>query len=86
MFSARLMFFANLSKICLIELTTRRGAQYCRSSGTIAKILKIDRKNDTSLIRLPSGRAKLFSMYAFASVGRVLFKENRNFLNSKAGY
>jgi large subunit ribosomal protein L2 len=25
-------------------------------------------------------------MYAFASVGRVLFKENRNFLNSKAGY
>lgn len=85
-FSTRLIRLPNLAKVCLMEVVPGRGAQYCRSSGTISKILKIDRKNDVSLIRLPSGRSKLFSIYSFASLGRVLFKENRNFLNSKAGY
>ena len=86
MFSTRLIRLPNLSKVSLMEIVPGRGAQYCRSSGTISKILKIDRKKDLSLVRLPSGRSKLFSIYSFASLGRVLFKENRNFLNSKAGY
>lgn len=84
--SFRLITLPNLTKISLIEIAPSHGAQYCRSSGAISKILKIDRKKDLSLVRLPSGRTKLFSIYSFVSLGRVLFKENRNFSNSKAGY
>lgn len=83
---ARLSTLPNLSFVSLIEIVNGRGAQYCRSSGTLAKILKYDRKKNMTLIKLPSGRSKLFSVYSMVSLGRVLFKENRKFSNSKAGY
>jgi len=76
----------NLTKISLIELLPNWGAQYCRSSGTLCKILKYDYKKNATLIKLPSGKSKIFSSLSLVSTERVVFKQNRKFLNSKAGY
>lgn len=76
----------NATLISLIEILPGRGAQYCRSTGVVGKVLKFDFKNYLTLIKLPSGYRKSFSCYSFAAIGRVGIKQNRNFSNSKAGY
>jgi len=82
-----LLFRLNiLSRVSLIEMIPGRGAQYCRSSGALGRLLKFDKKTSAALIRLPSGAAKLFSRYSCAALDRVVFKENIKFFNSKAGY
>lgn len=85
-FFGRLIFYKNLSFVSLVETMPLKGAQYCRSSGTISKILKLDYKSLSTLIKLPSGRTKFFSAFGFAASARVLFKDNKKFFNSKAGY
>ena len=81
-----LLRLRNTTAVSLIEVTPRKGALYCRSSGSVSKIVKFDAKTFLTLVRLPSGNTKLFSSYSTAVLGRVGFKINRNFMNSKAGY
>jgi ribosomal protein L2 len=72
--------------VSLLEIIPNRGVQYVRSSGSIAKILKMDSRVSTSLIKLPSGVKKVFSTHAIGSVGGVSLPESRRWSNSSAGY
>ena len=75
-----------LSKVCLLELYPGAGTQYARSSGTFAKLIKLDFNNHTALLQLPSGVRKTFSIYSSVSLGSVSLKNKRLVNNSKYGY
>jgi len=51
-----------------------------------AIIVKMDTRLNTSLIRLPSGVLKMFSIYALGSLGNVGFRDNKDIKINKAGY
>jgi len=75
-----------LSFISCVELLPGKGAQYCRSSGTKSKIIKIDKESHTILLQLPSKIKKIFSYYSFAFLDSIALSENKKYLNGKAGY
>lgn len=72
--------------VCLLELLPGFGIQYARSTGTSAKILKMDSRVSTSLIKLPSGVKKVFSTYSLGSVGSVALPQNKKWGNNSAGF
>ena len=72
--------------VSLLEIFPNRGIQYVRSAGSVAKIIKMDSRISTSLIKLPSGVKKVFSTYSIGSVGGVALPENRRWSNGSAGY
>jgi ribosomal protein L2 len=75
-----------LSFVSSLEIIPGKGSQYSRSSGTKSRIIKFDKDNHSVLIKLPSGVKKIFSYYSFVMYGSISLKENKNFLNGKAGY
>lgn len=75
-----------LSFVSCLELLPGLGAQYTRSSGTHARIIKFDFENYSVLLKLPSGVKKIFSYYSFVMLGKLSLEENFNCLNGKAGY
>lgn len=66
-----LNFVKRLSKVSLIELYPGSGIQYVRSSGTFARLVKVDTQLHTAVLQLPSGVRKTFSIYSIASLGAV---------------
>jgi large subunit ribosomal protein L2 len=70
----------------LVELYPSKGIQYIRAPGSKAKILKMDTRTSTAVIKLPSGVKKIFSIYSLASLGQVLLSEKKLYKNNKAGY
>jgi len=75
-----------LSKVSLLELFPGAGIQYARSSGTFARLIKLDFNTHTALLQLPSGVRKTFSIYSLASLGQVALKSKRLLTNTKSGY
>lgn len=75
-----------LSFVSCLELLPGRGAQYVRSSGTKARIIKFDDSTHSVLLQLPSGVKKIFSYYSFVMLGRIAIFNNFKCLNGKAGY
>lgn len=75
-----------LSFVSVLELLPGLGAQYARSPGTKARIIKFDLINHSVLIKLPSGVRKIFSYYSFVMFGQLALNDNKNFINGKAGY
>jgi ribosomal protein L2 len=75
-----------LSFISYLELLPGRGAQYCLSSGTKSRVIKLDPVTHSVLIQLPSGVKKIFSYYSIAFLGRISIFENSRCLNGKAGF
>lgn len=75
-----------LSFVSCLEIIPGKGSQYSRSSGTKSRIIKFDKDNHSVLVKLPSGVKKIFSYYSFVMYGSISLKENKNFLNGKAGY
>lgn len=75
-----------LSFVSCIELLPGRGAQYVRSSGTRARIIKFDRSTHSALMQLPSDTRKIFSYYSFVLLGRISLAMNKYFANGRAGY
>jgi ribosomal protein L2 len=63
--------------VSLLEILPNKGVQYARSTGTSARIVKMDSRISTSLIKLPSGVKKVFSTYALGSAGSVSLPENK---------
>lgn len=63
--------------VSLLEILPGSGIQYARSTGTSARIVKMDSRVSTSLIKLPSGVKKVFSTYSIGSVGSVSLPENK---------
>lgn len=72
--------------ISSLELLPLRGIQYIRSAGVSGTMLKLDSRLGKSVVKLPSGVKKLFSIYSTGSKGAVALTNNANFLNKKAGY
>ena len=72
--------------VCLLELLPERGVQYARGIGTKAIILRLDTRTSISMIKLPSGVRKLFSIYSVGSKGSVALPENKKCANNSAGW
>ena len=81
-----LYYLRKLVTVSLLELYPGYGIQYARSSGTAAKMLKIDKDSGLVLIRLPSGVRKLFSIYALTSTGPVSLKLKKKIIKRSAGF
>lgn len=75
-----------LTKVSLLELIPGRGAQYARSNGASAKLIKFSKETHSVLAQLPSGVKKMFSYYSFACSSPVSLSENRKCSNTKSGY
>ena len=71
--------------VSLLEILPSRGIQYARSTGCKAVIVKIDTRTSISLVKLPSGVKKVFSIYSVGSPGAVALVENRKCSNNSAG-
>jgi len=61
----------------LVEILPGKGIQYVRSSGTCAKMTKLDKTLYTGLLRLPSGVRKVFSAFSIASLGHNALREKK---------
>jgi len=83
---ALLGHIARLSKISLLELFPGAGIQYVRSSGSTAKLIKLDFNSHTAVVQLPSGVRKVFSVYSLASQGGVSLRDKRLTACTKAGF
>lgn len=70
----------------LLEIIPGRGAQYARSSGTKAHLIKVDMSSHTALVKLPSGVRKIFSAYSLVMFGAVSLKNKRLLRNTRSGY
>jgi hypothetical protein len=81
-----LVYVQRLAKVSLIELYPGAGIQYARSSGTFARLIKIDLSSHTALLQLPSGVRKTFSLYSLASLGAVSLKTKSLLANTKSGF
>jgi len=81
-----LYHFKQLTKVSSLELFPGSGAQYARSAGTTAKILKFNYDEHICVVRLPSGVRKIFSMYSTVTRGQAALKEAKKATNTKAGY
>ena len=71
--------------VSLLEIIPNKGIQYVRSTGTSAKIVKMDSRISTSLVKLPSGVKKVFSTFSIGSLGPVALPENKKWKNNSAG-
>jgi ribosomal protein L2 len=72
--------------VSLLEILPGKGVQYVRSTGTAARIVKMDSRISTSLVKLPSGVKKVFSTHSIGSVGPVSLPENKKWRNNSAGF
>ena len=70
--------------VCLLESRPGKGVQYARSVGSKARVLKMDSRVSTGLVKLPSGVKKIFSIYGLGSPGTVALPASRKMVNNKA--
>jgi len=75
-----------LTYLSNLEIYPQQNAQYARSPGTYALLLKKNWLQHTTLVKLPSGVKKVFSLYSAAQLSRTFFKEKKTILNTKSGY
>lgn len=61
-----------------LEITPGKGSQYVQSPGSKSYILKMDTRTGASLVKLPSGVRKVFSIYSVGSLGRPALKESNS--------
>jgi ribosomal protein L2 len=74
------------SFVSLLELYPGKNAQYVRSSGCRAKLIKIDEKTHTALLELPSGVKKIFSYYSLVFFAKLSLSLKKIHTTNKAGY
>jgi large subunit ribosomal protein L2 len=70
-------------KIYNIMNDCKRGQQYVRAAGCYGKVIK--QLGATTVIQLPSGKLKIFSKKAYATIGRVSKKFSYKEVKGKAG-
>jgi large subunit ribosomal protein L2 len=83
---ARLGRIKKLTHVSCVEITPGRGAQYMRSPGTQARLIRIDDVLHSCLLELPSGLKKIFSYYSFALISNISNSFHKKYYNGKAGY
>jgi len=72
--------------ISLVSILPNVNVQYIRSAGCFGKMIKKDLWTHRSLIKLPSGVRKIFSLHSIGSNGQVALPAKKRFRNAKAGY
>ena len=72
--------------VSLLETLPGKGVQYVKSSGSKAIINKVDTKINLSLIKLPSGVRKVFSIYSVGSIGSTPFLNKNLKSSTNAGF
>jgi ribosomal protein L2 len=75
-----------LVKISHLELTPHKGIQYVRSAGSYAKILNFNIAQHTSLVKLPSGVRKYFSLYSIVLPTASSLQVKSKLSNGKSGF
>ena len=85
-FSSLIYFAPRFRKLSNVELWPGKGAQYARSAGTSAKVIKVDLSTHLALVKLPSGVRKFFSIYGTILLGPAALKLKRKLANTKSGY
>lgn len=75
-----------LSFVNVVEILPGTPAQYVRSNGTRAKIMKFEKQNYSVLLQLPSGVRKIFSYFSFANLGAISLAETKKLYIRKAGH
>ena len=71
--------------VSFLELYPLKGVQYARSAGSKALILKMDTRTGYSLVKLPSGLKKVFSIFSLASPGLPSLLPPKSCHSTKAG-
>ena len=66
-----------------VELQPGRGAQLCRSAGTLAQLLA--KEGERATLKLPSGEVRLVAIGCMATVGQVGNLDHENVSVGKAG-
>ena len=66
-----------------IELKPGKGAQLCRSAGTSAQLVAVDKKY--AQVKLPSGEIRMVPAVCYATLGSVSNQQHENILWGKAG-
>jgi large subunit ribosomal protein L2 len=69
-----------------LELIPKKGIQYARSSGSHAKILNINTSHHATLVKLPSGVKKYFSIYSIALPAASALQLKEKLSNCKSGF
>jgi len=75
-----------LSFVSCAELAPGRAAQYVRSPGTKAKIIKFDKEKQLVLLELPSDNKKTFSFFSFVLLDKISLSLHSRCANTKSGY
>jgi len=81
-----LFFLKKLIFISHIELIPGKGAQYCKATGTKAKLMYVDKKLQLAFIQLPSKIKKFFSSSSFVFLGQMALMDKKFYYNTKSGY
>ena len=81
-----IMQLPKYKNISSLEIYPGKGVQYVLSSGSKSLMTKIDLKTNLSLIKLPSGVHKVFSVYSTGSIGQVQLTEKKLKSRSNAGF
>jgi ribosomal protein L2 len=81
-----LCYLQKSSFVSLLELYPGKCAQYVRSSGCQAKLIKVDHKIHTALLELPSGIKKIFSSYSLVFFAKLSLSLKKIHTTNKAGY
>jgi ribosomal protein L2 len=85
-YSFLLYDISRMLKISFLEIFPNKGHQYVRSSGCFARIISFNWKNQTALVRLPSGVRKMFSIHTTAIKERISWKWKKRLANTKSGF
>jgi hypothetical protein len=72
--------------ISSIEIYPTKGSQYVHSPGSKSFLTKLDLKTNTSLIKLPSGVHKMFSIYSTTSLNQIPFNDKNLKTRANAGF
>jgi ribosomal protein L2 len=75
-----------LTFVSCVGLTPNLAAQYVRSAGTKAKLIKLDKPTKSALLQLPSKVKKIVSYYSSVFYEQLALPEKRRFTSTKAGY
>jgi ribosomal protein L2 len=81
-----LFLLPRMSKVSNIELLPLRGGQYVRSSGTKAILINNDFSATYSLLKLPSGVKKLFSLFSVVYNSQTSLPDKKKTGSNRAGF
>ena len=86
LYDCQLFFLKHQTIISNLELKHLHGRSYIRAAGSKGMIVSVSKKTRTSIIKLPSGDLKLFSIFAFCSKGPVPLLEKKKIIKGDWRY